>query len=71
MGKFASGLLSQLLDTFDVVDYRELNYISLSGVGTAFILSIFLPSIKTSIYFHHKDQGSDSLEEHKPQEVSN
>ncbi|XP_059098450.1 thiamine transporter 1-like isoform X1 [Tigriopus californicus] len=63
MGKFVSGLLSQLLDTFDVVDYRELNYISLGGVSTAFILCIFLPSIKTSIYFHHKDPDNDTLQE--------
>eukprot|EP00095_Tigriopus_kingsejongensis_P003036 maker-scaffold1070_size64748-snap-gene-0.13 protein:Tk03036 transcript:maker-scaffold1070_size64748-snap-gene-0.13-mRNA-1 annotation:"hypothetical protein DAPPUDRAFT_59074" len=60
MGKFVSGLLSQLLDSLDVLDYRDLNYISLAGVGTAFILSLLLPWVKTSIYFHQEKTSEES-----------
>ena len=63
MGKFFSGLLSQLLVSFTLVNYRELNYISLAGVGTAFVISVFLPSVRTSIYFHREEEKGD---EHMP-----
>lgn len=52
IGKFLSGLLSQLLVSFDVLDYYELNFISLASVSTALILSIFLPSVEATVYFH-------------------
>ncbi len=55
MGKFLSGLLAQILDSLNLLDYRELNYIALSSVSIAFMLSIFLPPVKTSIYFHKED----------------
>ena len=63
MGKFISGLLSQLLDSFDVLDYREFNYISLACVSFAFFLSILLPSVKSSVYFHRSEEEGDDPKE--------
>lgn len=54
-GKFLTGALSQLLTSLELCDYRELNYISLASVGVAFLLSGFLPTVKTSVYFHKDD----------------
>ena len=51
-GRFSSGLLSQLLSSFNVLDYGQLNYISLGSVSVAFIFSLLLPKVNTSIYFH-------------------
>ena len=62
MGKFTSGLVSQLLTSFTSVNYRDLNYISLAGVSTAFFLSMWLPSVSCSIYFHRKDDGENLYE---------
>ena len=52
LGKFVTGSLSQLLNSLELCDYRELNYISLTSVSIAFLLSWFLPNVKTSVYFH-------------------
>jgi len=58
-GRFSSGLCSQLLSSLDILDYGQLNYVSLTSVSMAFFISIFLPKVKTSIYFH----GGQKLEE--------
>ena len=52
LGRFVTGSLSQFLNSFELCDYRELNYISLTSVSIAFILSWFLPNVKNSVYFH-------------------
>ena len=56
LGKFGSGLTSQLLTSFDVVDYRGLNYISFSSVCVALAFSIMLPKVGSSVYFHKKTE---------------
>ncbi|CAL8121790.1 unnamed protein product [Orchesella dallaii] len=53
-GRFLGGLTGQLLITFDLMNYHQLNYISLGCVSTALIFSLFLPSVKQSIYFHRR-----------------
>ncbi|ODM96230.1 Thiamine transporter 1 [Orchesella cincta] len=53
-GRFMGGLTGQLLITFDLMNYHQLNYISLGCVSTALIFSLFLPSVKQSIYFHRQ-----------------
>ena len=52
LGRFVTGSLSQFLNSLELCDYRELNYISLTSVSIAFILSWFLPNVKNSVYFH-------------------
>ena len=62
-GKFLTGALAQLLTSLDLCDYRELNYISLACVSMAFVLSWFLPPVKTSVYFHKGEKtGEEALE---------
>jgi len=55
LGRFLSGVLSQLLISLDLLDYRGLNYLSLGMVSVATLSSFFLPSVKTTIYFHRDD----------------
>ncbi len=74
-GKFISGLTSQLLTSFDLLDYGQLNYISLTSVCigkmesissfgltmliffiVAFAISLALPKVTTSIYFHRSTE---------------
>ena len=54
LGRFTSGLLSQLLSSLDVLDYRQLNFVSLGSVSLAFFFSLLLPPVKTSIYFYRQ-----------------
>ncbi|XP_023340838.1 thiamine transporter 1 [Eurytemora carolleeae] len=64
LGRFLSGLLSQVLIASGVVDYRGLNYISLAMVSIAAVSSLLLPSVPTTIYFHrNKDDGGLGLVE--------
>ena len=36
------------------MDYGQLNYISFASVSIAFAISIFLPKVSDSIYFHRE-----------------
>lgn len=62
-GRFSSGLCSQLLSSLDILDYGQLNYVSLVSVSTAFFICLFLPKVTTSIYFHggqnHRDEEGE------------
>ncbi len=59
-GRFLSGLLGQILDSTDAMSYRDLNYVSLGSVSFALLLSLFLPRVKTSIYFHRGVEDDDT-----------
>lgn len=59
MGRFLGGLASQLLVSFDLMDYHELNYVSLSCVSIAFVFALFLPSVNQSIYFHRAENQNE------------
>jgi hypothetical protein len=51
--------MSQLLTSFDLLDYGQLNYVSLAGVIVAFGISVFLPKVTSSIYFYRgEDDGA-------------
>lgn len=54
-GRAISGIMSQLLITFHLMNYRDLNYISFSALIAATIWAVFLPSVKKSIYFHREE----------------
>ncbi|XP_050084321.1 thiamine transporter 1-like isoform X2 [Anopheles aquasalis] len=53
-GRFLAASLAQLLVYFEAMDYRQLNYLSLAGQISATIWALFLPSVKTSMYFHRR-----------------
>ena len=52
IGRFSCGILSQLLTTYRILDYGQLNYVSFVNVTIAFVVSLFLPQVDKSIYFH-------------------
>jgi len=54
---FLSSVLGQILTWFKVTNYRQLNIISLSSVSLATLVSLFLPKVQNTIYFH---SGSNS-----------
>ncbi|CAG9823602.1 unnamed protein product [Phaedon cochleariae] len=60
-GRAISGISAQLLVSFKLMDYRQLNYITFSAMIAATIWSIFLPSVKKSIYFHQEGIGQRPL----------
>ncbi|XP_017783550.1 PREDICTED: thiamine transporter 1-like [Nicrophorus vespilloides] len=51
-GRALSSIVAQLLISFELMDYKELNYISLGAMIIASCWSLFLPNVKKSIYFH-------------------
>lgn len=51
-GRCFSGILAQLLTSLYLMNYMELNYITFSAIIVATAWSLFLPSVKKSIYFH-------------------
>ena len=53
-------LLGQVLISTELCDYAELNYISLSVVLVATLISLFLPSASESIYFHRSGAGNNT-----------
>ncbi|XP_069676610.1 thiamine transporter 1-like [Periplaneta americana] len=57
-GRALSGVVSQLLVSYNVLDYYELNFISLTAVTLATIWVLFLPSVKHSIYFFRENRES-------------
>ena len=62
IGSFLSGFLSQLLADsrlLDVLDYHQLNFISLGTVSVAFLFGLLLPPVSSSIYFDRQTLISD------------
>ena len=57
LGRFLSGALSQSLICLELCDFRSLNYISLSMVSCATVISFLLPPVKNTIYFHSGDKS--------------
>ncbi|CAG7720962.1 unnamed protein product [Allacma fusca] len=60
VGRFFAGVAAQVLVSYDLMNYHELNYISLTCVSIAFCFSLFLPSVKQSIYFYREDENDNT-----------
>ncbi|GJQ66882.1 hypothetical protein Trydic_g7905 [Trypoxylus dichotomus] len=60
-GRALSAVLAQLLVSFNVMDYRELNYITFAALIFATIWAIFLPNVPKSIYFHRMLEENQEL----------
>lgn len=52
LGRFLSGVLAQSLTSAGLLDYKQLNYLTLSSVTLASAVSFFLPRVDRTIYFH-------------------
>ena len=51
-GRCLGGVLGQVLVATGLCNYYSLNFISLAFVSAATLVSLFLPSVEQSIYFH-------------------
>ncbi|XP_017046971.1 thiamine transporter 1 [Drosophila ficusphila] len=51
-GKLVSGITSQLMIYFELMDYKELNYITLATQIIAMLWAFGLPKVDKSLYFH-------------------
>ncbi|XP_067009605.2 thiamine transporter 1 isoform X2 [Anabrus simplex] len=58
LGRFLSGVVSQILVSSSAMSYYELNFITLASESVATIWAFFLPPVKHSLYFH---RGESSL----------
>lgn len=61
IGRFTSGLSSQLLFHFELLDIHSLNYLTLSTQIAATLIAIFLPRVKQSIYFYRNKSSIDEI----------
>ena len=66
LGRFVSGISSQLLVSgsrigLPSLDYRQLNFISLVSVSLATIVSFLLPKVKQTLYFHRNDPSKEKI----------
>lgn len=61
-GNFIAAVLSQLMVSFDLMNYHELNFLSLSGVTIALFFALLLPSVNESIYFYRRNEEEEAHE---------
>lgn len=59
-GRFVSSTLAQTLRSFELMDIRQLNYISLGAQIAATLFALGLPSVKKSIYFYRDNENDCS-----------
>ncbi|XP_046742650.1 thiamine transporter 2-like isoform X2 [Diprion similis] len=52
LGRFTASVASQLTVSLNILNYHQLNYLTLSALILATVWALFLPSVSQSIYFH-------------------
>ncbi|XP_048005785.1 thiamine transporter 1-like isoform X3 [Leguminivora glycinivorella] len=62
-GRFVSGVTAQLLTHLHLMDYRDLNYITLSAQILATAWAFWLPSVDFGIYFHRRASVRSGIQE--------
>uniref|UniRef100_A0A182NKA2 Reduced folate carrier n=1 Tax=Anopheles dirus TaxID=7168 RepID=A0A182NKA2_9DIPT len=55
LGRFLSGVISQVLVSTGAMNVRDLNYITLGTQAFSLLWSFLLPPVKTSVYFYARD----------------
>ncbi|KAL4707642.1 hypothetical protein ACJJTC_006992 [Scirpophaga incertulas] len=60
-GRFLSGMSAQLLTHYDVMNYRDLNYITFAAQVLATFWAIWLPPVRYGIYFHRRTSVTNDL----------
>uniref|UniRef100_A0A182PFY6 Reduced folate carrier n=1 Tax=Anopheles epiroticus TaxID=199890 RepID=A0A182PFY6_9DIPT len=56
LGRFLSGVISQVLVSTGAMNVRDLNYITLGTQAVSLLWSFLLPPVKTSVYFYARDE---------------
>lgn len=59
LGKLIGSITSQLLVSYEVMDYKELHYLSFATQIAATMWAFFLPSVRNSVYFHRDKAVTD------------
>ena len=59
-GRCSSGICAQLFTSFQILNYKQLNYFALASLSVATIISLFLPNVPKSIYFHRNNENLDA-----------
>ncbi|KAG6447998.1 reduced folate transporter [Manduca sexta] len=65
-GRFLSGVSSQLLTHFGLMDYRQLNYITFTAQILATFWALWLPPVNYGIYFHRRNSAISIPMEKQP-----
>lgn len=61
-GRFVAGAMGQALVTTEAMDYRQLNFITFGAQICSTVWALFLPNVKSSLYFHRNaNHSSDDL----------
>ncbi|KAL7306080.1 hypothetical protein TKK_0001536 [Trichogramma kaykai] len=55
LGRFMAGVFAQLTISFKILDYEQLNYVTVASLIIATIWALFLPPVDQSIYFHRSE----------------
>lgn len=58
VGRCMAGIIAQLTVSFDILNYHQLNYLTVGAVTFATIWAFFIPSVGQSIYFHRKNKNN-------------
>ncbi|XP_041771461.1 thiamine transporter 1-like [Anopheles merus] len=58
LGRFLSGVISQVLVSTGAMNVRDLNYITLGTQAVSLLWSFLLPPVKTSVYFYARDEDA-------------
>ncbi|XP_055708650.1 folate-like transporter 3 [Phlebotomus papatasi] len=61
-GRFLAGTTAQLLVSFELMDFRDLNYISFGSQIVSLGISIILPSVGVSMYFYSRKSPIEGVE---------
>ncbi|CAL1678513.1 unnamed protein product [Lasius platythorax] len=59
LGRSMSGIIAQLTASFDLLDYHQLNYLTLAANIFATMWAFFLPTVDQSMYFHRVSISDD------------
>lgn len=57
-GRFIAATIAQILVFFKIMDYRQLNYITLATQICATVWAVTLPSVNSSLYFNRQTENT-------------
>jgi thiamine transporter 2/3 len=71
LGRFIGGMTGQIVLSSGTLEIDSLHYLTLGGVIVALFVSIFLPKVQRSIYFHPRLSVISTLNVRPPRESRN
>ncbi|XP_011301083.1 thiamine transporter 2 [Fopius arisanus] len=60
-GRFFASTVSQLIISYQLMNYHQLNFLTIAGQVLATIWALFLPPVKQSVYFHRPMTITDGI----------